>query len=201
MSARDDLLAIPDDLLRSGKIGQAALVHMDFRDNPKRWWTGYGDLQTAGHTWQGLGDLISISEITTSYSVSAEQVVFEVAATPEMLSNALNARDQVRDRPVTVYAQLFAMDDVYVGGDSILPGKPIGSPFSLYTGTMQRMPWSASGPTDRTIRIEAEGLFFRRNASPRGRWTDADQKARYPGDRGFERMPLYVGGYETHWRG
>ena len=48
--------------------------------------------------------------------------------------------------------------------------------------------------------IEAEGLFFRRNSPPRGRWTDADQKARYPGDRGLERLPLYANGYETSWR-
>lgn len=34
MSVRDDLLAIPNELLRSGRIAQAALVHMDFKDTP-----------------------------------------------------------------------------------------------------------------------------------------------------------------------
>lgn len=29
-SARDELLAIPDDVLRSGQIGQAAIVWTDF---------------------------------------------------------------------------------------------------------------------------------------------------------------------------
>ena len=65
---------------------------------------------------------------------------------------------------------------------------------------MTKMPWAANGPSQRTIRVEAEGVFFRRNAAPRGRWTDSDQKARYPGDKGFERLPLYVN-YEVHWRG
>lgn len=196
MGAREDLLAIPDDVLRSGRIGQAVLVHMDFKDSPKRWWTGFGDLEVNGHLWQGLGDLITISPISSSYQVSAEQVTFEVAATPEMLALALAAKARVRDRSVTVYLQLFAMEDA----EAVERGQPIGSPMALYSGTMTKMPWAASGPNQRTLRVEAEGMFFRRNAAPRGRWTDSDQKARYPGDRGFERLPLYVQ-YEVHWRG
>lgn len=193
MGAREDLLAIPDEVLRSGEIGQAVLVFMDFRDAPKRWWTGFGDMDVAGHTWQGLGDLISISPIQSTYQVSAEQVTFQVAATQEMLALALAAKTRVRDRAVTIFLQLFAME----GADR---GQPIGSPIALYNGTMQRMPWSADGPDNRTISLECEGLFFRRNAAPRGRWTDADQKARHPGDKGFERLPLYQN-YETRWRG
>lgn len=201
MTARDDLLAIPDDLLRSGRITQAVLVHMDFADTPKRWWTGFGDLEVAGHTWQGVGDLISISPISSAYQVSAEQVTFELAATPEMLALALAAKTRVRDRAVTIYLQLMATDGVTVAGDDIVSGQPVGSPLALYSGTAQRMPWAAEGPGQRTIRLECEGLFFRRNQPPRGRWTDADQKSRYPGDRGFERLPLYAGSYETRWRG
>ena len=78
MGARDDLLAIPDEVLRNGNIAQAVLVHMDFRDTPKRWWTGFGDLNAGAHTWQGLGDLISISQITSSYKPSAKPATFEV---------------------------------------------------------------------------------------------------------------------------
>lgn len=201
MTARDDLLAIPDDLLRSGRITQAVLVHMDFKDTPKRWWTGFGDLAVAGHTWQGMGDMISISPISSAYQVSAEQVTFELAATPELLALALAAKTRVRDRAVTIYLQLMATDGVTVAGDDIVSGEPVGSPMALYSGVMMRMPWAAEGPNQRTIRLECEGLFFRRNQPPRGRWTDADQKSRYPGDRGFERLPLYAGGYETKWRG
>lgn len=203
MGAREDLLAIPDDVLRSGAISQAVLVHMDFLDAPKRWWTGFGDLDLAGFRWKGLGDLITVSEIETSYQVSAKQVTFGVAATQEMLTLALNARARVRDRGVTVFLQLFAnikMAAFTPTGGEILSGDPIGSPMALFSGTMQRMPWSASGPYNRQITVEAEGLFFRRNMPPRGRWTDPDQRARWPGDRGLERLPIYAGGYETGWR-
>lgn len=191
MAAREDLLAIPDETLRNGGIGQAVLVHMDFRDNPKRWWAGFGDLSLGGHVWQGLGDLINISPISATYQVSAEQVKFDLAATPEMMALALGSKAQFRGRSVTIYLQLYTME----------PEAAIGSPIALYSGTMQRMAWSASGAGERRLRLECEGNFFRRNAAPRGRWTDADQKARYPGDRGFERSPLYAGSYEARWRG
>ena len=71
MGAREDLLAIPDDVLRRGDIAQAVLVHMDFLDAPQRWWSGFGDLDAGGFRWQGLGDLIGVSEIEAAYQVSA----------------------------------------------------------------------------------------------------------------------------------
>jgi len=201
MSARDALLAIPDDLLRSGKIAQGVLTFMDFKDNPKRWWTGFGDLDHAGHRWQGVDDMISVSPISSSYTYDAEQVTFEMAAKPEWMAIALNEKARMRDRSVIVYLQLFAMVGMESPDGRIQAGHPIGDPIALFSGTMQRMPWSASGPSVRTLKLEAEGLFFRRNAPPRGRWTDADQKARYAGDRGFERLPLYAAGHEARWRG
>ena len=202
MGARDDLLAIPDATLRQGQVGGAALVHMAFKDNPQRWWTGFGDLDAGGYRWKGLGDLINISPIETAYDLSAQPVTFTLAATPELMAKALNAKDQVRDRQVTVSLQLFAVEAHAAftpGGQEIQRGQPLGSPLTMFVGTMQRMPWSATGPTQRTLQLEAEGLFYRRNAPPRGRWTDADQKARWPGDRGLERLPLYAANYEPRW--
>lgn len=201
MGVRDDLLAIPDELLRRGNIGHVVLCFMDFLNSPRRWWAGFGNLEVAGHVWQGLGDLISISPIQASYSLSALPVTFEVAATPEMLGLALAAKSRVRDRQVIIYNQMVCMESVTIDGVDYAAGQMLGSPFSLYSGTMQRMPWSASGATQRSISIEAEGQFFRRNAAMFGMWTDADQKARYPVDRGLERTPLYANSYETKWRG
>ncbi|MBK4215810.1 hypothetical protein JJJ17_07730 [Paracoccus caeni] len=198
MGAREELIAIPDEQLRTGRIGQAALVFMDFKDAPRRWWTGFGDLPHAGHVWQGLGDLISISGIDTDYQVSARQVSFQLAATLEMLALALAAKSRVKGREVLIYEQLFLVESEDA---DIQFGQPLGPMFSLFTGEMLTMPWTAEGATKRGLTLNCEGLFYRRNQPPRGRWTDADQKARYPNDRGFDRLPLYANGYETRWRG
>lgn len=52
------------------------------------------------------------------------------------------------------------------------------------------------GPHDRH-RMQEQLLSPQRRAAPRGNGTNADQKARHPGDRGFERLALYAYGYET----
>lgn len=188
MAARDDLLAIPDALLRAGAVAEAALVLMDFATGAKRWWTGFGDLTHAGYTWQGVGDLIEIGAASTSYQINADPMTFTLAATPEMMALARASTTAVRGRQVIVYTQLFAQ----------ATGQPMGSPIALFSGTMWQLTYTASAATGRQITLQAEGLFARRNAAPRGLWTDRDQQARYPGDRGCERMGIYEN-YETRW--
>ncbi|GLS87682.1 hypothetical protein GCM10010873_26560 [Cypionkella aquatica] len=194
MGARDDLLAIPDELLRNGDIAEAVLCWMDFTTGAKRWWAGFGDLQHAGHLWQGTGDVIGISDLTSDYQMSADPVTFSMAATTEMIELLLNARAAVRGRQVIVYSQLFAV----VPQDGGQPWQPLASPMALFTGTMGPMSFSAEGTKSSMVSLQCEGLWARRNAPPRGLWTDRDQQARHPGDKGYERVALYTN-YETRW--
>lgn len=194
MAARDDLLAIPDADLRAGYIGEAALVFMDFATGPKRWWTGFGDLSHAGHVWQGTGDVITISDLVGGANLDAEAVMFTMAATPQMMALVQAAATAVRGRAVQVFSQLFAVNP----NDGTMPWQPMGPPLSLFSGTMEQMTYAASGATQRQITLTCESYFVRRNAPPRGQWSDSDQKARYSGDRGLERVPLYEN-YSVRW--
>lgn len=194
MSARDDLLAIPDEQLRNGDIAEAVLCWMDFSTGAKRWWAGFGDLQHAGHLWQGTGDVISISDLSSDYQMSADPVTFGMAATAEMMALVQDATAAVRGRQVVVYSQLFAVTPT----DGSQPWQPLGSPLALFTGTMGPMSYSAEAVKGRAISLQCEGLWARRNAPPRGLWTDRDQQARHPGDKGFERVAIYTN-YETRW--
>jgi hypothetical protein len=194
MAARDDLLAIPDELLRNGSIAEAVLCWMDFATGAKRWWAGFGDLDHAGFVWQGTGDTIGISDLNTDYQMSADPVTFDLAATPEMIALAQISTSAVRGRSVIVYSQLFSA----TGSQNVGPWQPIGSPFSLFSGTMGQMSYSAEGPANARIQLQCEGLWVRRNAPPRGLLTDRDQQARVPGDKGCERMAIYTN-YEPRW--
>mgnify|MGYP000078226926 CR=1 FL=1 len=194
MGARDDLLAIPDAVLRDGTIAEAVLCWMDFATGAKRWWAGFGPLTHAGHDWEGVGDLISISDLTTDYQMSADPVTFTLAATAEMMILARNSRSAVTGRQVVVYSQLFATT-AYEG---VGPWQPLAQPMPLFVGTMGPMTYDADGPAQRRITLQCEGFFARRNAPPRGLWTDRDQQARYPGDQGLERVGIYTD-YETRW--
>lgn len=194
MGARDDLLAIPDADLRAGDVGEAVLVFMDFATGAKRWWTGFGDLDHAGYVWQGTGDVISIGEIAASTNLEADALVFSMAATAEMMALVRSASTAVRGRTVQVFSQLFAVNP----HDGLMPWQPMGPPLSLFTGTMEQMTFTALAATQRQITLSCESYFVRRNAPPRGQWSDADQRARHPGDKGLERVPLYEN-YSVRW--
>jgi hypothetical protein len=194
MGARDDLLAIPDELLRNGSIAEAVLCWMDFATGAKRWWAGFGPLQHAGHIWDGTGDLISISDLTTDYQMSADPVTLSLAATPEMVAAAIASKTAVRGRQIVIYSQLFAT--VQVGDTG--PWQPLGQPMALFSGTMGPMTRTKRGPGDRQLSLQCEGLWARRNAPPRGLLTDRDQQARAPGDKGLERVGIYTN-YEVKW--
>ncbi|WPZ24860.1 hypothetical protein UM399_11870 [Sulfitobacter pontiacus] len=194
MGVRDDLLAIPDELLRTGRVSEATLVFMDFRDNPRRWWTGLGDLDVAGEIWSGVSDLISISDIETTYAATAQPVSFSLAATEKMIDDTQAAESTVHGRTVAIFGQLF-----YTQADLEHPAwHPVGSPFAHFVGTMEKVSYSFSGLEEGSISLACEGLFYRRTTPPRGLLTDSDQKSRSTGDRGLELVAKYTE-YETRW--
>lgn len=194
MGARDDLLAIPDDLLRNGSIAEAVLCWMDFSTGAKRWWAGFGPLVWAGHEWLGTGDVFEISALTSDYQMSAEPLTISLAATPEMVLLAKNSKTAVSNRTIVVYSQLFATTQIGAVG----PWQPLIPPVALFSGTMSGLTFAADGAQSRMISLNAEGLLTRRNAPPRGLLTDSDQQARHAGDKGLERVSLYTQ-YETRW--
>lgn len=194
MGIRDDILAIPDELLRTGKVAEAGLVFMDFKDNPKRWWTGLGDLYANAETWQGVADLIAISGVATRYAPTAQPVSFKLAATEEMIDATQDAETSVHGRSVIVFGQMFRTQ-----ADGADPAwQPLGSPFAHFRGTMEKVRYRFSGVSEGEIALDCEGLFYRRSAPPRGLLTDIDQKVRWPGDRGAEYFAKYLD-YQDRW--
>lgn len=172
---------IPDDELRRGDVGCTILCQMDFRSNPQNWWAGYGELVVDGVTYQGTGDVIQISSMEFTYGQSAGMVRFTIPnASPLMIALCDNQRSEVNARRCQICYQLYSM--VERGDDHA--GRLIGSPISMFVGVMRDMR-SSSSHDSRTIELEAYGRMSRQGKPPYGRWTDADQRARYPGDTGL----------------
>jgi len=97
------------------------------------------------------------------------------------------AQTAVRGRAEQVFSQLFAVNPT----DGSEPWQPMGPPMALFSGTMEQLTYSASRATGRQIQLTCESYFVRRNAPPRGEWSDLDQRARHPDDQGLERAALY----------
>ena len=176
---------IPDDELRRGDIACTILCQMDFKTNPQNWWLGYGPLEAGGVTYQGTGDAIRIGAMALSYGMSAGMVRFTVPnASPEMVARADNQESEVNARRCQVFYQLFSMTE---SGDNH-QGRLIGNPISIFVGRMRNMK-STSRHDTREIELEAYGRLSWQGKAPYGRWTDGDQRSRYPGDKGLELLP------------
>ncbi|AZV00406.1 hypothetical protein pthi1_p41 [Paracoccus phage vB_PthS_Pthi1] len=178
---------IPDAELRRGDVACTILCQMDFATNPQRWWLGYGDLTTGGVTYRGTGDVIQISSMSLTYGTSAGMITFTIpAASPEMIARCDNQATEVNNRSCRLFYQLFSMQEAGEGGGH--RGRLIGSPISVFTGRMRDMR-STSSHVERTIELEAYGRMSWQGKPPHGRWTPADQKARFPGDKGLDLTP------------
>ena len=172
---------IPDDQLRRGDIACTILCQMDFATNPQRWWLGYGGLTAGGVEYKGTGDVIKISALSITYGMSAGMVRFSIpSASPQMVARCDNQANEVNNRVCRIYYQLFST----VENGNEHAGRLIGNPIAIFTGRMRDMT-STSTPDSRNIELEAYGRLSRQGRAPYGRWTDADQRARYPGDTGL----------------
>lgn len=176
-----DIHDIPDEDLRRGDVACTILCRMDFRTNPRNWWLGYGDLEAGGAVYQGTGDTIQISGLQLTFGQSAGMVRFAVSpATPEMIRLSDNQSGEVNGRECQLFYQLFTGEEK----DGIHRGQLLGNPVSMFSGLMRDMR-STVTPDGRSIELEAYGRMSGQGKPPYGRWTDADQRARYPGDTGL----------------
>lgn len=200
MAVRDDIIAIPNSDIRNAKVAAEYLVFMDFVDNPKRFWTGWGDLHVNGETWQGTGDFISIGQIPVSSGATAESLSITLeAATSEMQARVRESSELVKGRTINIYQQFF---NVTPDDPNVQPWSPLMPAFVVYSGEMDGLSYSGERGSDgeylRNVTLSTYGLFTNRNAPPNGRWTDSDQQRRYPDDLGCSRMSLYAG-YSPVW--
>lgn len=165
--------------LAGREIGAALLTHAEFRENERRWWDGNGDLVLGGHTWQGTGTLIQIEGLEQPVGTTAPKTTFSISgANAEMVTLARQASDRVKGRRIRVYIQFWDLTD----------WMPLDEPYAIWTGQMDQMKYGAEGPTNRSITLTAETLWVNRKLPPYGLYTDRDQNARYPGDRGLEQV-------------
>lgn len=175
---------VPDAELRRGITGMTILCQMDFATAPQCWWLGFGDLTAGGTAYKGTGDVIQISALSLTYGMSAGMVKFVVPkASPQMLERCDNQEDEVNNRACRIFYQLFKATEAGDGGGH--RGRLIGEPISMFTGRMRDMR-STSSHTDRSIELEVYGRMSWQGRPPHGRWTAAEQKARWPGDTGLD---------------
>jgi hypothetical protein len=169
-------------------VNASLLVFMDFAGGERRWWTGYGNLEAGGFTWEGAGELVGIEGLQTAIGTAAPQTTFQLSGVDSSVVAAVrDASDEVKGRLVRVYIQFFEVSPA--GDDQVWAN--LDEPHTIWTGRMDQIRYTADGAS-RTVTVTAESRWVGRNRPPFGAYTYEDQVARFPGDLGLKQVASLV---------
>lgn len=190
---RDGVDSTAQAALTSQLVRMAFLVDLQFADQTLYVWTGVGPLAWNGNTYQGVGVFGEISAIGEGSSVEAQGVQLKLSGIdPTLLAESMN--EISRKGKAWIRLPLFDQNGSIL---SVIP---------LYMGLIDRPeigidPGSPEKPDDGacTITIEVENRLADMNRARGGRYTDQDQRSRYPQD-GSLRWVSYNQDHEIIWK-
>lgn len=163
-------------------VNAPLLCFLDFVDNPTRVWSGFGKLKTNdGNIWSGLGEFVSVEGLSASIGTGAQSITLSLSGVdPSLVAVSKEQSTLVKGRTAVIYLQFC--DENW---------KCLDNPVAIKTGTMDVMTYRMDAKTA-SISLTVEGRWTGRRRPQLGLWSDANQKKRYPGDRGLELMAGYV---------
>lgn len=175
-------------------------VDLEF-DSPNElhFWSGYGDLVRGGVTYTGAGELLQISEIRESSDIASNGATITLSGIPsELITLALDEPYQGRvcriwlgviDFDLALPSNLLIDTGDYLLLDSDtqldLTSQGPSAFFELFTGYMDQMNIE-DGPSTATIAVSIENKLIDLERPRVRRYTDNNQKSRFPGDLAFE---------------
>lgn len=175
---------LPDtvkELAAGHRVQVAVLFEYEFASSTQRFWDGHGYLTAGDREWLGFGQLGSVSGLEQSRDMGAPQTTFRLSGVDDyLISVAVNSASEVTGRPCRVFMQFLSKQ-----------GTPLDRPVSIWSGTMDTLAFQA-GSRDQAITLTAETLFVDRLRAAYAYFTDTDQRARWPLDRGLERVASLV---------
>lgn len=160
----------------------------EFASGTSRAWTGYGEIEWNGHTWQGVGHFGGISAIEETGDIVATGFAVTLSGVPQDLL-AIALADARQGKPGRVW--LAFLDE---------SGNVIADPYLSAAGRLD-VPEIEEGAETATIRISYESRLIDLERPRVRRYTHEDQQIDYPGDKGFEYIPSLQDAQITWGRG
>lgn len=168
----------------------AFLAEMDFVSQRMGAWNGSRKLTVNGTEFLPMFGAGTIEGLSFQNSTISKSITITVSGVNnDILGLTLASADEVKDRLVKIYLQMF--DDDW---------QPIAAPPVIFFGYMQSPEVTQDEVTQdqnstspaQTISVPAENIWFNRSRAPGGRYTDRDQQLRSPGDKIFDFAPGLV---------
>lgn len=157
----------------SGDVAPVLLFEGEFASGVVRFWTGLGQIQWAGQTWTGAGQLIGISDIEENTELVATGITVSLAGIDPALVSAVI--DEARQNaPGRMWVGLLDA-----------AGAIIGDPYLAFRGRLD-VPAITDSADTCTITVSYENILGDLLRPREIRYTDEAQRAFHPADRGFE---------------
>jgi len=140
-------------------------VELLFDEETNRFWTGYGSITIDSNEYVGNGKFLSISSVEEDMQISAKGLSIVMSGLPsDFMSLALEAEYQYRR--ANVYAGAIQSDGTIQS-------------YLVFSGFMNQMTFTEN-LGDMTIVISVENRLIDLERPREMRYTDEDQRSRYP---------------------
>lgn len=169
-------------------------VELDFASGPLYFWTGYGDLLIDGLTYLGAGQLVNISSVEETTEIEAKGATITMTGLPSsFLSLAL--QEPYQGRECKIYFGLWLSNKrIATEADVTTTSEDLfefvvesGTRYlvEIFSGELDQMNIAEEASTS-TIAVTAENVLIKLERPVVRRFTDQDQKSRFPTDKGLE---------------
>ena len=167
-----DLTTAFNNQLTASELQPFLAISLAFDGGTFYSWTGFGNITFGGNTYEGSGDIISISAPQETAQIQANGISVSLSSIPSsLISSALNEAYQGRTAII------------YLG--TLSNGSVVADPYAIFQGQMDLMTISDGGDTA-TIKLTAESRLIDLDRSRERRFTSEDQKIEFPDDKGLE---------------
>jgi hypothetical protein len=144
-------------------------VDLYFQTETVYLWTGYGELVIGAKTYIGAGSFLNISSVEETTEIEAKGATLTLSGIPsDILSLALD--EPFQGRLCKIYFGVTSSPSDYV---------------EIFAGELDQMNIIEEAVTC-TVSVTAENVLIKLERPTVRRFTDQDQKSRYPSDRGLE---------------
>lgn len=187
--------AAVEAILAGDPVGAAWGAEFFFASKTMAIWPGQGSFDTSakgGPIFQGIGGMGAVGAVEMGAVAATQAVTFTLSGLdPSIFAIAQDQAGEVRGRRAKLYmifwdALTFELVDVRV----------------RRTFKMNKLSADIDGgqnPPSMVLSLSCEPILATKNRAPYSFLTDGDQRARYPDDRGLERMQELTGNQTLIW--
>ena len=175
-------------------VARAWFGQFDFPDGMKYLHSGVGRVTVDGHEYIGVADpisgrLVSIAQVEEpAFGQAAAVAIVLSGASKEFIQSVHATARQIEGRDAKILWAAFDAEtqEIITPLISLFPRGKMSAPAIHWQGIGQRY-----------VSLTIENIWSSQNFAPGGKWNGADQRRRFPGDKGLDFVGVKV---SEDWR-